>query len=593
MKLSLKSRKAAFRCSVGDIKADLVITGGKLVNVYTKEIYAADIAVKGDRIARVGNVTDIIGSKTRMVNAQGRLLVPGLVDGHIHVDSSMLTITEFARVVLPLGTTAIIADLHETANALGFDGVKAYLKEARNLPLKLFYLVAYGIPFSKSLQDSAWDINTQRIKESMSWEVTVAAGDMHFPAVIRSNTEAMAAIQDALLLNKSIEGYAPTFYYDNDNMLQAYYVMGVRSETPETFDETLTKIRLGTRIFVREGLQRHLSKVIKLIVQKGLDTRFFMLVSDDKTPIDLLEKGHLDYLIRMAVKEGVDPLSAIQMATLNPAEHYRLDHEIGSINPGRIADILLIDDDLGSFRIRATIASGQLVATENMMRIGLTKQNYNSSFLRSIRLRRKVQPDDFEIRVHQTDKTLKANVIKITNEDSPTTFEQLTILNQNGKLIPDPAEDVIRIAIVERYLKQPGIGRGLLSGFGLREGAVASSSAHDHHNIVVAGTNTTDMSLAVNSLISLGGGHVFVKNNEIKKTVPLPYAGLFSLEAATKVKTELDSLENSIRSNGSSLNHPLIYLIFFVTPHVVPWCGISNRGIIDVRTHSIVPLIMQ
>ncbi|MEM2896575.1 MAG: amidohydrolase family protein, partial [Candidatus Bathyarchaeia archaeon] len=434
---------------LGKSFADVAIVGGELVNVNTGEIYQADVAIKNERIAFVGNAERLIGPKTQKINAYGKYIIPGFIDAHIHFESSMMSVTHFANAVLPKGTTSIVSDLHEIGAVTGFKGIKFMLEEAKKTPLKVFLNVPSELPFDPMFGSSGAKVEFEEIEDALSWEESVGLSEVQPSHILGYDESTIKRIDLAIKNRKTVEGHAPALI---GNELQACLSMGISSDHEATRkDEALERIRLGIDLMIREGsVATDLKEVIKVITEERVDSRHCILVTDDEDPIDLVKFGHMDYKVRRAIEEGVDPVKAIEMATINPAEHYNLELKIGTIAPGRYADVLIVNN-LKELNIETTVANGKLVSKNGKMAIELKPPAYPEFLRKTFKLKRKMIPRDFEIFVKKELKNVKARVIGIKDGTLLKEAKTALLSVQDGKVLPDLEKDVIKIAIAERH----------------------------------------------------------------------------------------------------------------------------------------------
>ena len=546
--------------ALGRAKADMVVKGASLVNVFTGEIQEnVDIAIKKDRIALVGDADHTVGLRTQVLNARGLYAAPGFIDAHVHVESSMVVFSEFARAVVPRGTTSIFADPHEIANVLGFEGVKLVWEESRELPLKVFICVPSCVPASTpEFETSGAELTANDIQEILEWPNVVALGEMmNYPGVLNKDEKVLAKIKVALKAGKVVEGHSDGIM---GKELNAYIASGICSCHEATRpEEVAERLRLGMYAMIREGSAwKDLKECIRAVTELGLSPRRAVLVTDDRHPGDLLSEGHMDHVVRRAIEEGVDPITAIQMATLNPAEHFGLDHYIGCIAPGRAADILLLSD-LEKVEVRTVISDGAVVAQNGVMMVRPFKRPYPSQAKNTVRTKF-LGPEDFEIKLPFEDVSVEAHVIGV--EEGKATTKHL------GE----------KVVVVERHKRTGNIGRGLVKGFGLKAGAVASTVAHDSHNLIVLGLDTLDMSLAANAVREAGGGIAIFKDKERLAMLELPVAGLMSEEPIEEVAAKVKALEEAWRKLGCEMRSPFMTLSLLALP-VLPELRITDKGL--------------
>ena len=572
--------------AMGRVPADLVVRSGELVNVDSGRIEpGVDVAIKGSRIALVGDAGHCIGKRTKVIDADG-YLVPGLLDGHLHVESSMLTLTQFARAVLPRGTTGVFIDPHEIANVLGMRGVKLMHDEGKGLPLRVFILIPSCVPSAPGLETSGAEITPADVEKGLKWKRVVGLGEvMNFPGVLGDDPKLMAKIRATLEAGKVVEGHAPGLL---GKELSAYRAAGVGSDHESTTpEEAVQRLSLGMGLEIREGsTARNLAPLVKSVLEKGLDTHHCLLVSDDRHPSDLLGEGHVDHLVRRAIEEGLDPVRAIQMVTINTSDHFRC-QGIGSICPGKFADLVIVRD-LEKFTVGEVIVDGKLVAKDGKLLVRFKRPTYPAFAKATVRLKRKVKPEDFQVRCSSGEKA-EVKIIEVFEGKITTGYGTKRLRVKSGLVQPDPRIDVAKIAVVERHKGTGNIACGFVEGFGIREGAIASSVAHDAHNLVVVGLSDVDMATAVNSLVGMGGGLVAVRNSKVLAKVELPIAGLMSEKTAGEVSAELEKLHGRTKELGIRMRSPFMQLSFLCLP-VIPKLKITDKGLVDVDRYKLVDL---
>ncbi len=576
--------------AMGRVKADLVVKNGRLVNVFTGEtIEGVDVAIKGDRIALVGKADHTVGDSTQVVDANGMYLAPGFLDGHVHIESSMMTVTGFARAVLPHGTTTVFADPHEIANVLGLDGVKLILDESRGVPLKVYISLPSCVPATTpEFETAGAEITPKDVEEAMKWEGVIALGEvMNYPGVLMGDDKMHGEIVATLKAGKVVEGH---FYGNLEEELNAYAAAGITSCHESTSKEAgLAKVRLGIYAMIREGSAwRDLAEVIRAATETRIDTRRICLVSDDRHPEHLLSEGHMDHIVRRAIEEGVDPVTAIQMATLNTAEHFKVDHEVGAIAPARYADILILDN-LSKVSVNTVIADGKIVAKEGRLTVDIPTPTYPDFAKKTVKLPRPLTPEDFEIPAPTSEGTAKVRVIEVIEASVLTKHVVVDAPISNGKVVASPELDLAKVAVVERHRGTGNRGLGFVRGFGFRGGAVASTVAHDSHNLLIVGMNDRDMALAGNKLAEVGGGMIAVRDGEVLGLVELPIAGLMSDKPVEEVAKEVEGLTNAWRELGCEMIYPFMTMALLALP-VIPELRITDKGLVDTATYKMVDL---
>jgi adenine deaminase len=562
------------RVARGAMPADLVLKNGRIVNVFSSEIHGGDIAVCGSRIAGVGDYEG-----RREIDLQGAFVLPGLIDGHMHIESSMVTVQEFARSVSPRGTTSVVADPHEIANVHGLEGIHYMLNSSKYGPVNVFVMLPSCVPATQ-FETGGADLKGFDLYPLLAEKWVLGLGEvMNFPGVLREDEGLLDKItmtQD----RKRIDGHAPGL---SGKDLNAYLATGVTSDHESTStEEVLEKLRLGMHIMVREGsVTKNLRDLLPAVTPENLSRCFF--VTDDRHPKDLLENGHMDHMIRMAVSEGLDPISAIRMATINTAQYYRLS-DLGAIAPGYMADLVVVDD-LSSFNVRKVMKGGRVVAEDGEMVV--SKPEVPQASLRSSINIKWLAPEDFRIeaagkRVRVIDLVPGQIITKCSVEDAKVV---------DGELVPDVERDLLHVAVVERHHASEHIGHAVVRGFGLKRGAIASSVAHDSHNIVVVGTSSQEMMAAVIEISKMRGGLAVVRNGELVEGLPLPIAGLMSESPLEDVVEALDRVHDAARDLGSPLDDPFMAMSFLALP-VIPELKVTDLGLVDVNAFEFVDLFV-
>lgn len=577
--------------AMGRKKADLVIKDGILVNVNSRELLEnVDIAVKNGIIALVGKADHTIGNETTVINATGKYVVPGFLDGHVHVESSMVTLTQFAKAVVLHGTTGAFIDPHEIANVFGLDGVKLMLDEARNLPLKVFVCVPSCVPSAPDFETAGAEITAADVEKNLRWEGVVGLGEvMNYPGVLQGNEKVHEEIRVTLHANKVVEGHANGLL---DTELAAYAAAGITSchESTRKIDG-IQRLRLGLYAMAREGSAwQDLAEVIKCVTEDGLDPRHVILVTDDRHPETLITLGHMDHVVRRVIEEGVDPITAVQMATLNTAEHFGVSRDIGSIAPSKCADILILDN-LPRVSVDVVITDGEVVAKQRRMLSDLVPAKYPAFVRGSIRLKRPMVAESFSIKAPIEEGTVRVHVIGVVEGKTVTRHLREELPAKNWKVEPSVEKNIAKVAVVERHKSTGNIGLGFVKGFGFKEGAVASSVAHDSHNLLIVGMNNHDMAFAVNRLAEVGGGMIAVRNGKAIETVELPIAGLMSEKTVEKVSEEVKKLQKAWVELGCTMMSPFMTMSLLALP-VLPELRITDKGLIDRQKFQFIELFV-
>jgi adenine deaminase len=582
--LSEVTRELTAVC-MGRARADIVIRNGRLVDVHTREILdRADVAIAHGRVAMFGEVAHTVGPETQTIDADGAYLVPGLIDTHMHVESVMVTVTRFAEAVLPHGTTAVFIDNHEMANVFGLEGMRWMVEEGRGLPLKIFLAVPSCVPALPGFEDAGATLGPTEIREALRWESAAGLGEMmNMPGVLEGDPEVHAAIAATLELGKPVTGHWSLAGW-TDHRLQAYVAAGVDSchETTSAAD-ALAKLRAGVWVQFREGSTfRDVAALASVITEDGVDPRHCLLVTDDVLPDTIVAEGHMDRVVRRAIEAGIDPLVAIQMATLNGAEYFNMRHDLGSIAPGRLADVLFVED-LRDFRPHRVLADGRELGP-------LPSYEYPAKAFESVRLARPVVEAD--LRIEADGDRVKVRAIGVASGRVTTEHLLIELPVVDGEVRASAELGVAKLASIERHGGPGTIGLGFVKGLGLERGAVASTIAHDNHNLLVAGTSDADMVFAVQRLVAAGGGMIAVADGEVLGLVELPIAGLMSDRPVPEVAERTLALEDAYRQLGSPVENPAM-TFSFLSLGVIPALRLTNRGLVDGVKFELVPPVLK
>jgi adenine deaminase len=589
-----KDSKKLVDVAMGRQPASLVIKNGRWVCVQTGEIIDnIDVAIAGQRIAFVGETAEhCIGENTMVLDAESKYLVPGLIDGHMHVESGMLTVTEFVRAVLPKGTTTMMVDPHEIANVFGLKGVRLMVDEALKQPNHVFVQVPSCVPSAPGFETPGAFISPDDVAEAMKWDGIIGLGEMmNFPGVTQNDEKLHAEMEITRLADKVIGGH----YASPDLGLPfSGYVAGGAQDDHEgtrTID-AIARARLGMKVMMRYGSAWHdVEEQVKAITKHGLDPRNFILCTDDSHSATLVEDGHMDRVLRHTINQGIDPMLVIQMATINTATYFGLETEIGQIAPGRYADILLVSD-LGNFHPDIVIAKGAIVAKNGDNLIDFPQIEYPDWAVHSVNIKTPISPDVFQIKTKKIGST-QVNVIGVIENQAPTKHLKM-LLPINDELIKlDPNQDVAKIAVVERHTGSGSVSNGFVSGFGFKgKCAIATTVAHDSHQLIVTGTDEEQMASAVNRLAEIGGGQVVIKDGEIIGEVALPIAGLMSNQNAKIVASNASSVLRGFKECGCELNNPNMQLSLLGLV-VIPEVRLSDKGLVDVNKFQFIPVIIE
>ncbi|RKD31669.1 adenine deaminase [Thermohalobacter berrensis] len=557
----------------GREKAELVLKNCRVVNVFSQEIIKGDVAIDSGKIVGIGeyeglNETDLNDS----------YVAPGLIDGHVHIESSMVSPIQFARGVVPLGTTTIIADPHEIANVCGIEGIKYMINASEGLPLNIYFMLPSCVP-ATSFENAGAVLGADELREMIDHDKILGLGElMDYPSVISGNEKTIDKI--VVAKDKIIDGHGPNI---KDKDLNAYVVAGVRTEHEcSTVEEMIDRLRLGMYISIREGsAARNLRTLIRAVNKENI--RRCLFCTDDKHPEDILKAGHIDNNVRLAIKNGIDPISAIQMGTINAAECYGLKN-IGAIAPGYDADIIVLDS-LENFNITKVYKNGKLVAENKKPLFRETECDY-SNVTDTVRIK-EITKKDLEIKL----KSDIVNVISLLPRNLVTEKVVRKVDTENGVFKYHKDLDILKLAVIERHKATGNIGLGLVENFKLKGGAIASTIAHDSHNLIVVGDNDDDMLLAIKEVSSVGGGITICSEGRVLKTLPLPIAGLISDKSMSEVneslKEMLDIAYNKLNVNPDI--DPFMTLSFLALP-VIPEIKVTDLGLFDVNKFDFIEL---
>ena len=606
MPASIELTRALVNVAMGRSPADLVIRKGQWVCVQSGEfIPDTDVAIVDGHIAFVGeDASHCIGNETQIIEAEGRYLVPGLLDGHMHVESGMVTVTEFVRAVAPRGSTGLFVDPHEIANIFGLKGVKLMVDEAAQQPIHVWVQMPSCVPSAPGLETPGASIGPDEVAEAMTWPGIIGLGEMmNFPAVIKNDEKMLAELATTHASGKVIGGHYPS--PDLGTPFHGYVAGGIEDDHEGTrAEDAVARVRQGMKAMLRYGSAwLDVENQVDAILEHKLDSRRFILCTDDSHAQTLTEEGHMDRVLRHAIDAGLPPMTAIQMMTINTAEHFGLTREMGMIAPGRWADVVLVKD-LDNFQADLVVAKGQLIAENGEWKVDLPRIEFPEWARQSVHLQRPLQADDFTLKANAGHGTeLTANVIGVIENQAPTRHLKMPVTVNDGEIhlppLPSPplaggkqrGGDLAKIALVQRHDGTSGITVCMVSGFGFTEKcAVASTVAHDSHHMIVVGTDEADMAEAANRLARSGGGQVVIKDGEVVGEVELQIAGLMSVDKANVVAQKTTTVLDGFRACGCTLNNPNMQLSLLALV-VIPELRISDKGLVDVNKFELIPVV--
>ena len=578
--------------AAGRAPADTVIRQGKWVNVQSREVLDGyDIAIAEGRFAAIApDLSDAIGPDTQVIEANGRFMLPGLIDGHMHIESGMLTPAEFAAAVIPHGTTTMFTDPHEIANVLGLAGVRMMHDEAALQPVSIFTQMPSCAPSAPGLETTGFEISAEDVAEAMTWPGIIGLGEMmNFPGVIAGDPKMLAEIAATQAARKTVGGHYAS--PDKGAPFRAYLAGGPADDHEGTREEdAIARVRNGMRSMMRLGSAWYDVKTqITAVTEKGLDPRNFILCTDDCHSGTLVEEGHMNRVYRHAVACGCPPLVALQMCTVNTATHFGLERELGSIAPGRRADVIL-SSDLVTLPVETVIARGRIVAENGRLLAECPHYDWPESARQTVHLGKRLTAADFAIAAPEGANTVTAKVIGVVENQAPTKALTAELAVADGLAQPDTAKDIAQIALVERHRGTGHVVNGFVSGFGYQgRMAIGSTVAHDSHHMIVVGTDRDSMAAAANRLGEMGGGITVWKDGAEIAAVPLPIAGLMSDDPATEVAARASRMVAAMAECGCTLNnaymqHSLLALV------VIPEIRISDLGLVDVTRFELTDL---
>jgi adenine deaminase len=584
------SLAARIEAALGHAPADLVLADGRIVNVFTREVLDGSVAVRGDRIVAVGELPPgATGPATEVRDVGGRYLVPGYIDGHMHVGGSYLPVTALAAALLERGTTSLATDLYELYAMFGLPGVEECIQLAEVVGLKVLFMSPAHLLGLERLGTFAHTPAVAEFLEMGRWEQTVAVNEPPPFVVLRGNEDVLEVIDDALRQRRVFEGHAVGI---SGAALQAYLAAGASSDHEAlTLDEAREKLRLGYRIMMREGsASRDLRNLAPLLLEFPDSSRFVMVCTDEVEPKDLLAEGHVDHKLRKLVEAGVDPVVAIQTATINTAEYFGLADQIGSISPGKIADLLVVDE-LETFRPALVVANGRVVAEDGRFVAPLDELRTSDALRSKVVLARPPSPADFEVAVPAETGRAEVRVIGIVDGTLVSEPRTHACEIRDGRVEADPSNDVLKVAVLERHMGSGRAGRGFMSGLHLVSGAVAMTYCHVHQNLLVIGTSDEEMVHVAQVVAGLGGGMAVVREGDLVRSVELPVGGVLGSGWIEEMGREMRQLDEAIWSIGCRLTSPVLSIAFSVLP-TIPAYGLTDFGLYDVLAEQFVDVVL-
>jgi adenine deaminase len=576
--------KQLIKVALGEEKADLAVVNAKIVNVYTGELLEDQaITVKGKWIAYVGqNAAEAVGPDTQVIDAEGRTVIPGLIDGHTHI-AWMFTAAEFLKYAAAGGTTTVVTEVLEPYPVCGYAGVVDFLESLQDQPIKILATA----PAVVSISSTARGISQQDLATLLERDDIVGLGESYWQSILQYPDQILPLYEQTLSAGKTLEGHSAGAA---DKKLAAYVAAGITScHEPINAEQVLERLRVGLHILVREGsIRRDLAEIAR-IKDRGIDLRRLVLSTDGVEPRDLIEKGYMEFVLQKAIDSGFDPIAAVQMATLNVAEHFALDALIGGIAPGRFADMVMIPD-IKTIKAAMVISSGQVIARDGNLLQAPRRHSFTSESLNSVKLPRKLQPADFAIRAGRDAATVNVRIINMVT-DLVTSELVIPWPVTEGELKPDIDQNVIKVAAIDRTHNPGKKTTGFIKGFGLRSGAIACSAGWDSSDIVVAGANDVDMAVAVNRIRELQGGAVVCANEKILAELPLPVFGLMSDLPIETITARLQEIKQVISELGVPFPDPLLTLIT-LSGAAIPYLRICEEGLVNLKNGKTASVIV-
>ncbi|MFC1925278.1 adenine deaminase C-terminal domain-containing protein [Chloroflexota bacterium] len=578
--------KTLIDTALGKTKADIVVAGADLVNVYSGEVLRGQsVAIKGARIAFVGDRAEhTIGPGTRIIDATGKILIPGLIDPHTH-PVPLFNLDEFLKYAMIGGTTTIVSETVELVIPMGYRGVQEFLKAAGKQPVKIF--VTVGPVPSLSPSSKLNFLRPEKLRRLLKQKNIVGQGEIPWPFVVDGDGEILQLYAETLKAGKQIVGHSAGA---RGSKLQAYVASGVSScHEPTTAEEVMERLRLGLHVMIREGDIRRDLEVIASIKDKHIDFRRLVFCTDGMMPSNVMKQGYMESVVQKAIDLGFDPIVAIQMATINPAEYFCLDNLIGGIAPGKCADMVILTD-LRNIEAEMVISNGRIIAQRGKILVPPIRHHYPKSLTRIVPLPRKIKPADFKIRIQGTDKQVTVRVINQVT-DIVTREEKVDMTSQNGFLEADSERDLLKVAFIDRASNPGKMFTGFIKGFGMKKGAFASSAPWDLSGIIVVGARDEDMAGAVNRIITLQGGTVVYNKGQVLAELPLTIAGYISDLPTETVNHRSEEIQHKLTELGTSLLDANLTLTALTTS-VIPFLRICESGLMDIGKGELVDLIL-
>jgi len=577
--------KETIGTGLGELPCDLKLANVRLVNVFSGEIYHTDIYIKGKRIVSIDPEAGLKAAKT--IECADQYAVPGLIDAHMHFETTMLSPEALSEIVVPQGTTTLCADLMEIANVAGKDGLKVMLENIHSLPCRMLLEVPSRVPTAPGLETTGAVLGAEEVREIMSWDESVSLGEMDPSKILFPGDEYLQKIADTLQKRKIADGHA---IGRMGQELNIYASSGISDDHEcVSTEEMIARLRVGMNVFIREGsTERNLDALITGLLESHCSVENICFCTDDKHPNEIAREGHINYNVRRAAELGMSVTDALKIATVNAARHFRIEDEIGSVTPGRLADILIVPD-LKKMQPSMVFFEGEEVAAGGKLIKELPDVSYPAWIKDTVHLKKPITGESFRLKARKQETTARVKVIDMIERQIINRCITADLPVKDGMISCDPAQDIMKLAVVERYGKTGGTGIGFVRGFHLNNGALAFSTSHDHHNIVVVGADDESMAAAVNEVARLHGGLAAVLDRHVVDSMALPVGGLISDKRADEVMAGIEKMNTAARTIGCTLPAPFMALSFISLP-TVPELGLTDLGLIDVLAHKLIPV---
>lgn len=582
--------KQLLEAAAGKQPADLVVVNGRIVNVYSGEIYGGGVAVSGDTIIAVGDIQDYIGVNTRVLDAGGQYITPGFIDAHIHPESSNMSIRNFAQTVQAHGTSVIMTDLHEIGVVADLKGIECVLEEAKDTTLKIYFVVPSHVPLAPELETSAGHFTPEKIGGALHRADAVGISEVIGTSVAAGKEELLETMDIAKEQGKSLQGHLAGVSGKSMNVCLA---AGITTDHEAvSSEEAMERLRNGCFLMMREGaVGRNLKACLKPILENQLDTANTCIVTDDLHTLDAIEKGHLDESVRTALAEGVDFVTAIQMVSFNAAKSFRLEHEVGGLAPGRRADINITTGP-ENFKVVTAISGGEVFMENEKVLVQYPEAKHDDCLMNTMHLDHEITPEELMLRTDADKQQVKVCAMQTEDCFLVTSGKEAVLPVRDGVVQCDVSQDVLYIAQVERHGVNGNIGKAFMSGFHLQSGAIASSIGHDNHNIIVLGTNYEDMAFAVNQVAKMQGGQVVVDQGKVIAELPLPICGLLSDLPPKQLADKKRQLNQAICERGGTISIPFMVLSFICLA-AIPEYAVTDCGFIEVLSGKVISPIIE